>query len=344
MGMRLEATFSLLILATTIALSNCGLAGAPRDKILKITTVSDRLDLAAISPDGAILAAVDKTNLSSGNYAIKIIQISDGRAKYSTEKYPVYDVAFSYDGSMLAASCSDGVRVFRTIDGQLLRTFEGNQLFSVAFSPNGETLASGGAQGEVEIWRVNDGILIRKYSVGKWITSLAFSSNGEVLAAGTSTNIGFVIRSEASTENSPILLWRVNEAQSLATLTGHKYGVLSLAFSSDGKILASGGSDGVVNLWHIQEQTLLKSNQIATDTSPAERPQATINHLVFSPNGQSLAVAIDKEIVLLDSDTLNTVLALKGHTKAVLRLRFDRQGTALASVSEDKTIRLWKLD
>lgn len=343
MLMRLQIASSPLILTVTICLSNCGLAGATKGELLKTIAINGSVDLATFGPDGEILAVVDKRDVSSGKYAIKIIQISDARIRYSTDKYPIYDLAFSPDGSMLAASCSDGVRLFRSVDGQLLRTLEGNQLFSVAFSPDGETLASGGAEGEVGIWRVSDGALLHKYPVQKWVTSLAFSSNGEVLAAGTSANIGFVPRSEASTEDNPIVLWRVNENRSLANLTGHKYGVLSLAFSGDGQILASGGSDGFVRLWRLGEKSPIKSHQIVTDQGVAEKPEATINHLSFSPDNKSLAVAFDKEILLLQSEELSTLLTLKGHTKAVLRLHFNRDGSELASASEDKTIRLWQL-
>ncbi len=342
MRVRLQIASSLLIIGTTFCFSNCGLSGATRDRLLKTIPISGSSDLAALSPDGETLATVDRTDLSSGKYAIRIIQISDGRIKYSTDKYPIYGLAFSLEGSILAATCSDGVRLFRTVDGQLLRTLAGNQLFAAAFSPNGEVLASGGAEGEVEIRRVSDGSLLHKYSVGKWITSLAFSPNGEVLAAGTSANIGFVLRSDASTEDNPIILWRVTENLALATLTGHKYGVLSLAFSDDGTILASGGSDGFVKLWRVLEKSLIKSHKIVTESGVAEKPEATINHLSFGPDSKSLAVAYDKEILLLHPDDLTTSLTLKGHTGAVLHLHFNRDGT-LASFGQDKTIRLWRL-
>lgn len=73
--------------------------------------------------------------------------MSDGSVMSSTDKYPVYGIAFNPTGSTLAASCRDGVRLISTEDGQLVRTFEGNQLFSVTFSPNGEVLAAGGRGG-----------------------------------------------------------------------------------------------------------------------------------------------------------------------------------------------------
>jgi WD40 repeat protein len=329
------------LLAST--LSNCALVGASKDKLLRSVALSGAINLASISVDGQILAGIDKSDLTSGNYEIKIIQISDGRTRYLTAKYPVYSVAFHPAGSMFAASGRDGVRIFRTNDGQLLRTLEGNQLFALAFSPDGQTLAAGGAEGKVEIWRVSDGASLNRLEVGKWITSLAFSANGEVLAAGTSTNIGFVRRSEASTEDNPIALWRMNGNESLGSLSGHKYGVLSLAFSNNGDRLASGGADGFVKIWNIQEVSLLKSKQMATRSGSSEDTQLTIDDLAFSPDNKILAVTYDAQVVLMESESLTTRSILEGHTKPVLRVHFNRDGTEITSVSEDQTIRIWKV-
>jgi WD40 repeat protein len=343
MRTQLEIALSILIIATSFCFSHCGLSGATRDKLLQTIPVSSNINLAAFSPDGETLAVVDRTDLSLGKYAVKFIRTSDGRINYSTENYPIYGVAFSPDGSLLAASCGDGVRVFRSADGQLLRSIEGNQLFSVAFSPNGETLASGGALGEVEVWRVSNGTLLQKHSVGKWITSLAFSPNGELLAVGTSANIGFVRKQEASNEDNPIFLWYVNGSQQLTTLAGHKYGVSTLAFSHDGKLLASGGSEGLIKLWRPREKVLIKSYEIRVDSAATENREPEINYLAFAPDNESLAVACDNQIVLLQSKDLSTLFTLKGHTSAVVRLHFSRDGSKLTSASEDKTIRLWRI-
>jgi WD40 repeat protein len=340
MRLVVQMVFSFLLAST---LSNCSLVGASKDKLLKSVHLSEAINLASISLDGQILAAVDKSDPTSGNYAIKIIQISDGRTRYLTDKYPVYSVAFDSQGTMFGAAGRDGVRIFRTSDGRLLRTIEGNQIFSLAFSPDGQTVATGGAEGEVEIWRVSDGVSLHRFQVGKWISSLAFTANGEELAAGTSANIGFVRRTDASTEDNSIVLWHVNGNEFLGSLSGHKYGVLSLAFSDNGDRLASGGADGIVKIWSVQERSLLRSKQMATRSGGSEDTQLTIDDLAFSPDNKTLAVTYDAQVVLMDSETLTTQSTLEGHTKPVLRVHFNRAGTEIASVSEDQTIRIWKV-
>src|SRR5689334_18136061 len=78
-----EIAFSLLLAST---LSNCALAGASKDKVVKSVPLDGAINLASISRDGQMLAGIDKSDLASGNYAIKIIQISDGRTVSMTEK------------------------------------------------------------------------------------------------------------------------------------------------------------------------------------------------------------------------------------------------------------------
>ncbi len=330
------ASTPVLILAITVLIVNCGISGVTSDKLVKTIPLSDGITSGVFSPDGKTLATVDRADLSSGTYAIKVIQTVDGHTKYSTDKYSVYALAFSPDGSMLAAGCRDGLRLFRSADGQLMRTVEGNQVFSAAFGSNGETVAYGGALGEVEVIRVSDGKSLQKYSVEKWITSLAFSSDGEILAAGTAANTGFVSRGDASTEDNSIFLWRVNANQALPTLTGHKHGVLSLSFSRDGKLLASGGSDGLIKLWQVGQKDAIKSHMIETG-------EHTISNLSFVPGSESLAVAYDNEIVVLQSNNLETLLTLKGHTGPVLSLHLDPDAKTVTSAGADKTIRLWRL-
>ena len=335
-----QMIFTFLLAST---LSNCSLAVASKDKLLRSVPLSEAVNLASISLDGQILATVDKADLTSDNYAIRIIQISDGRTRYLTDKYPVYSVAFDPLGTMFAAAGRDGVRIFRASDGRLLRTIEGNQIFSLAFSPDGQTIAAGGAEGEVEIWRVSDGVSLHRFEVGKWISSLAFTANGEVLAAGTSANIGFVRRTDASTEDNSIVLWRVNSYEFLGSLSGHKYGVLSLVFSDNGNRLASGGADGFVKIWNVQERALVRSKQMGTRSRGSEDTQLTIDDLAFSPDNKTLAVTCDALVVQLESESLTTQSILEGHTKPVLRVHFNREGTEIVSVSEDQTIRIWKV-
>ena len=333
--MRLRLIVLVIILLGGIS-AKCGVFGENQDRLVKMVSLDTQISVAAISPKGELVATVDRTSTSSGNYPIKVWQVEDGRLRYATDEYSVYSLTFSSDGSMLAAACADGVRLLRIADGQLLRTFAGNQLFAVAFSPDSQSLVAGGAEGEVLMWRVNDGTLLNKFELDKHITSVAFSPNKSLLTAGTASNIGFVDPKEAHQGNNPIALWRLSDRKTLAPLAGHRFGVLSLTFDSQGQTLATAGSDGVLKLWRLRDGEMINNAQLASSQIP-------IHAVSFAPDGQTLAFGVDNNILVFSSSGAAQQHALKGHTKPILRLQYSDDGKTLLSVSEDNTIRIWRL-
>jgi WD40 repeat protein len=124
------------------------------------------------------------------------------------------------------------------------------------------------------------------------------------------------------------------------TLTGHADSVMSVAYSPDGKTLASGSADETVRLWDVatgKERATLKS-----DTNSA-------CSLVFSPDGGTLAsggkaggsASKNRTIRLWAVQTGKEWATIKGHDEVVLSVVFSPDGRTLASGSGDKTIKLW---
>jgi glucose repression regulatory protein TUP1 len=121
-----------------------------------------------------------------------------------------------------------------------------------------------------------------------------------------------------------------------------------VAFSKDGRLLASGSADKTARIWNVESGEMIK---IIQPESPITlKLQARILNLkrkmpvtsvAFSPDGKSLAIGTGRVISLLDVLTGNTLRVFEGHEQSVSGVAFLPEGDSLASSSLDGTIRLW---
>ncbi|HEY9800039.1 MAG TPA: WD40 repeat domain-containing protein [Leptolyngbyaceae cyanobacterium] len=114
-------------------------------------------------------------------------------------------------------------------------------------------------------------------------------------------------------------------------------GVNSVAFSSNGKILASGSKDKTIKLWDV-----FTGKEICTLTGHEEK----IHCVAFSPDGKTLASgSVDKSIKFWSLETGQEIYSFKGHSDDVLSVAFSPDGQVLASggAGNDKKIQIWHL-
>ena len=287
-----------------------------------------------------------------------------------------YDGGFGLEGfTSLSSSLTHGIRVeIVDTDGHESDVFftlaesspyhiadlPGNTdpVRSVSFSPDG-ILASGGWDRTVKLWNVETQRDFATLPHLNTVESVAFSSDG-ILASGSS---------------GTVKLWDVATQQNIATLPEHGNHVSSVAFSPDGKTLASGRSDGMVKLWNVTTQQdfatlphgvdhvlsvsfsldgilasggddgMVKLWDVAT-----QQNITTLTHgdpvlfVAFSPDGGTLAFGGWGKIPikLWDVGTRQTIATLT-HGSVVSSVAFSPDGETLASGGWDSTVKLWDL-
>ena len=119
------------------------------------------------------------------------------------------------------------------------------------------------------------------------------------------------------------------------TLKGHQAAIYSLAWSPDGKLLASAGSrDNKLMIWNTETES---------PTTVIERQGGRPFCLSWSPDSSSLAIATENDAVELWNVTQNAKRSkvLRGHTHWVYAVAWSPNGNLIASGSRDNTIRLW---
>ena len=177
--------------------------------------------------------------------------------------------------------------------------------------------------GSYQTWSLPDGAMFRlgKGRIRGTDRAVAYSPDGRSLAVASSIGI---------------YLYDVATLRELALFTGHTSWVESVAFSPDGKMLASGSADRTVKLWDIATRT-----NIATFEGHTDR----LESVAFSPDGKILASgARDNTIRLWDVETRENIATLEGHTNLVWSVVFSPDSKILASGSEDDTVKLWDVE
>ena len=182
---------------------------------------------------------------------------------------------------------------------------------------------------------------------GGWITALAFAPTAaNVLAVAVSldeamsrSNLSRAFKSgqypKVAGGNSMIKLWNLATKELVATFSGHTAEIQSIAFSPDGKRLASAGWDGTVRLWDI-------ASQRPTGTSPMAHLYGVLD-VAFTRDGTMLACLGGRpHLELFDAVTGKGIEEYNfAHTACPLAMAFSPDGKTLATVSNDGIVLLW---
>lgn len=267
--------------------------------------------------------------LSAGVY---IWNATDGSilqlCQRETEEEYVSSVSWIKEGNVLAIGDSEGcVQLWDVASTKCMRTMTGHRDRVSSLDWNMHLLASGGREGEVHLHdvRVAEHRVQTLRGHSQEVCGLVWSPEGRLLASGGNDNT--------------VHLWETGRDRPLHTITEHQSAVKAVSWCpwQPGVLATAGGTvDRTIRMWNTaslsQLQCIDTGSQVSSIVWNTEYKELVTGH-GFSQN----------QLTVWKYPSLTKVADLTGHTSRVLLLAVSPDGSTVASVAADETIRLWKV-
>ncbi len=319
----------------------------------------------AISPDGKTIASGSSDD--GGSVELWDLETGEKKAQFTGHLGFVDAVAFSPDGTTLASGSFDQtVRLWDVATGEQREIFRGHAGYvrAVRFLPGGSSIVTGSFDGMAKVWRLGDDKNLST-AVDRGALATAWSPDGQTVAVGTwgfgvylidtatgqlqhtlEGHTGTVYRTTFSgdgklvasaSRDKTVRVWDVETGMLQHTFEGHTSAVRCLAIAPDGTTVVSADEQGEIALWNIENGQLIQSHQ-HTDEDGKPHP---ISALVFSPNGQALAL-IGRFVTMLDLPTGES-RRIGSRSDSGYAIAFSPQGNLIATADREESVWLWSL-
>lgn len=278
-----------------------------------------------------------------------------GRADHS-----VLTMAYAPDGRSLVTGSQSGEVLRWDLDRRMIgaRARHTERVDALAFSPDGQELATGGSDGVVKLLALAGLELQREIRSAAGSRALVFTASGEQLfgvgvsqwarwSLGTggelergnatsfaratiSPDTGLMAWPQA---NGEVWVLGTSAGSEIKRFGGHTGFVLPVVFSRDGKRVASGGFDGVAQVYDLAAGKVV---------ARLAGHHGVVSALAFTPDGRTLATAsYDGAIKLWDTSNWQERVTLRGHLHPIWALAISPDGEQVATGDKHGVIKVW---
>ena len=242
----------------------------------------------------------------------------------------VTDITFSSDGETFASTGIDGKIKLWDISGRKLKTLEGHDsvVLSISFSPDDQNIVSSDIEGNVKIWNITSG-KPQKLTDTQNIKDIR---RREAFSRFLDTETIVVVNSFGG----EIRLWDIPSGEIKGEYQTED--IIAMAFSRDGKFLATGHFREGIKLWNS-----FSGERIDLPESISKAPW--VQAIEFSPDGRNLAIANNNGVIKIwDISSGRELRTLQSDSAEVIKISYSLDGKTLASLDHSGKIRLWNLE
>jgi WD40 repeat protein/serine/threonine protein kinase len=263
----------------------------------------------------------------------KVIENPAKARQFEGHTGPIRALAFAPNGKRAVSGSQDGtVRVWDVQTGEALHVLpvDPHGVLALAVTPDGDGVLTAGSGVGVSLWDVDTGALRQRFDPsGFFVTALALSPDGRIALTGEERKGLF---DAAPKRDSTVRLWDIASGKMRQQFAGQPGAIRALAFSPDGRTIASASQDGTIRLWDMVSGTKL----------PQLDAGAPIVSVAFLPDGR--LVSSGRALVAWEPGSGKQVAQLEpGWPNGPCLFAIFPSGTRLISAGSDRYFRVWDL-
>ena len=284
---------------------------------LQLTDVGKVVGL-AFTPDG-------KRLITGGSADANVWDLATGRRLSTLRGHTnlIWSVAISADGSRVATASHDGTaKIWDLETAKELATLSGHQkgVRALAFAKGDKRLITCGLDGRAIVWDALSSRMLRDIPVGDPVAGITLNADKTQFAT-------------VETGATAVKVWDATSGRELFRMDGHTSSVMAVAYSRDGKRLATASLDKTVRIWDVdsRKELYVLRGHLDSVLTVSFGPDAT--HVVSGSE--------DGTTIVWDLADASEIVSLRGHSGETGQVAFSADGKWIASASEDATARVW---